>query len=237
VRTGFSALPLGSVRALTPFHDGRASGRDRHRFLRDVAYAAGWKRREHPGQWVSITRTCRDGRTPDWWALEIVSGPDGPEQTERFVVAPTDLHTVPDLTIWSLVTTLPAPTGCPMTDQQFAPAHREEIISLSGLRMWGEQRDTQVTHAPGWSPSQMRSDQAIRRHGHLVCCALSCCWSHASHPCSSTTEEAGEASESACVQSSGFASCQASEQNANHGRADPTFLTFRHVFVVLAEPT
>src|SRR5258707_14734256 len=46
-----------------------------------------------------------------------------------------------------------------------------------------------------WSQYQVRSDQAIRRDFQLVCCAFSFCWYHASHPFSSTTEDAREASE------------------------------------------
>src|SRR5258706_11258124 len=40
-----------------------------------------------------------------------------------------------------------------------------------------------------WSQYQVRSDRAIRRDWQLVCCAFSFCWYHASHPCSSTTQE------------------------------------------------
>ncbi len=163
--------------------------------LQEVAQAAGWKSAEHPGQWVPITRTFRDGSTQDWWALEIVAGPYGSDKTERAVVATTDPQTLPDLTTWYLVTNLPAPTTCPVTAQQLAPANLEEVIRLYGLRMWVEQSYKQVKHALGWSQYQVRSDQAIRRHWQLVCCAFSFCWYHASHPFSSTTEDAREASE------------------------------------------
>ena len=57
------------------------------------------------------------------------------------------------------------------------------MIRLYGLRMWVEQSYKQVKHALGWSQYQVRSDQAIRRHWQLVCCAFSFCWYHASHPC------------------------------------------------------
>lgn len=40
-----------------------------------------------------------------------------------------------------------------------------------------------------------------------------------------------------CVKCSGVVSCQASEHDANHGRVDPALLTFRQVFIVLAQPT
>src|SRR5258706_5646825 len=163
--------------------------------LQEVAQAAGWKSAEHPGQWVRITRTFRDGSTQDWWALEIVAGPYGSDKTERTVVATSDPQTLPDLTTSYLVTNLPAPTTCPVTAQQLAPANLEEVIRLYGLRMWVEQSYKQVKHALGWSQYQVRSDQAIRRHWQLVCCAFSFCWYHASHPCSSTTEDTREAPE------------------------------------------
>src|SRR5260370_16251802 len=51
-----------------------------------------------------------------------------------------------------------------------------------------------------WSQYQVRSDRAIRRHWQLVCCAFSFCWYHASHPCSSTTEDAREAPEPSASQ-------------------------------------
>jgi hypothetical protein len=35
---------------------------------------------------------------------------------------------------------------------------------------------------------QVRSDQAIRRHWQLVCCAFSFCWYHSSHSSSRTTD-------------------------------------------------
>jgi SRSO17 transposase len=194
LRTGLRALKLGYVLALKPSHDWW------HRegtpgSLQEVAQAAGWKSAEQPGQWVLITRTFRDGSTQDWWALEIVAGPYGPDKTERAVVATTDPQTLPDLTSWYLVTNLPAPTTCPVTAQQLAEACLEEVIRLYGLRMWVEQSYKQVKHALGWSQYQVRSDQAIRRHWQLVCCAFSFCWYHASHPFSSTTEDATEASE------------------------------------------
>jgi SRSO17 transposase len=194
LRTGLRALKLGYVLALKPSHDWwHQEGTPGS--LQEVAQAAGWKSAEQPGQWVRITRTFRDGSTQDWWALEIVAGPYGSDKTERAVVATTDPQTLPDLTTWYLVTNLPAPTTCPVTAQQSAPANLEEVIRLYGLRMWVEQSYKQVKHALGWSQYQVRSDQAIRRHWQLVCCAFSFCWYHASHPFSSTTEDAREASE------------------------------------------
>jgi len=115
--------------------------------VQDVAREAGWVSAEQPGQWVRIPRTFRDGSTQDWWAVEIVAGPYGPEKMERAVVATTDPQTLPDLTTWDLVTNLPAPAAGPVPHHPFAPANLEEVIRLYGLRMWVEQRYKQVKHA------------------------------------------------------------------------------------------
>jgi hypothetical protein len=68
--------------------------------LQEVAPEAGWQSANHPGKWVAITRTFRDGSPHQWWALEIVAGPSGPDKTERAVVATTDPQTLPDLSPW-----------------------------------------------------------------------------------------------------------------------------------------
>jgi hypothetical protein len=188
LRGGLRKLPVPYVMALNPshawWHPEEVAGS-----LQDVAHEAGWQSAKHPGKWVPITRTFRDGSTQQWWALEIVAGPYGPNKTERAVVATTDPQTLPDLTTWYLVTNLPAPTERPATPQPFAPASLEEVIRLYGLRMWVEQSYKQVKHALGWSQYQVRSDKAIRRHWQLVCCAFSFCWYHASHPSSNTMGE------------------------------------------------
>jgi len=142
--------------------------------LQDVAHEAGWEGIKHLGKWGAITRTFRDGSTQQWWALEIVAGPYGPDKMERAVVATTDPQTLPDLTTWYLVTNVPAPTACPVTPHLFAPATLEEVIRWYGLRMWVEQSYKQVKQTLGWSQYQVRGDQAIRRHWQLVCCAFSC---------------------------------------------------------------
>src|SRR5207248_4154771 len=98
---------------------------------------------------------------------------------------------------WYLVTNLPAPSACPLTQHRFAPANLEEVIRLYGLRMWVEQSYKQVKHTLGWSQYQVRSDQAIRRHWQLVCCAFSFCWYHAGHPSASATAEVPEPAEPA----------------------------------------
>ncbi len=158
--------------------------------LQDVAHEAGWVSTELPGQWVRITRTFRDGSTQDWWVLEIVAGPYGPAKTERAIVATTDPASLPDLSTWYLATNLPAPTKRSGPEPPLPPASLEEVIRLYGLRMWVEQSYKQVKHALGWSPYQVRSDKAIRRHWQLVWCAFSFCWYHASHATTNTTQEA-----------------------------------------------
>jgi hypothetical protein len=112
--------------------------------------------------------------------VEIVAGPYGPGKQERAFVATTDPQTLPDLTTWYLVANLPAPTERPGTQSPIPPANLEEVIRLYGLRMWVEQSYKHVKHALGWSQYQVRSDQAIRRHWQLVCCAFSFCWYHIS---------------------------------------------------------
>ena len=194
LRTGLRALKLGYVLALKPSHNWW------HRVgtpgsLQEVAQAAGWKSAEQPGQWVKVERRFRDGSTQDWWALQIVAGPYGPDKAERAVVATTDPQTLPDLSTWYLVTNLPAPSEHPATEAPVAVASLEEVIRLYGLRMWIEQSYKQVKHVLGWSQYQVRSDKAIRRHWQLVCCAFSFCWYHASHTCSPMAAEVLESSE------------------------------------------
>src|SRR5436305_8445494 len=197
-RRGLRELKQPYVLALKPshawWHPEEVAGT-----LQDVAHEAGWGSAEHPGKWVRITRTFRDGSTQDWWVLEIVAGPYGSDKTERALVASTDPLTLPDATTWYLVTNLPAPFESPERDTSFAPASLEEVLRLYGLRMWVEQSYKQVKHTLGWSQYQVRSDQAIRRHWQLVCCAFSFCWFHASHPAASTAQKALEPSESSIV--------------------------------------
>jgi SRSO17 transposase len=202
LRGGLRALSVPYVMALKPSH-AWWHPEDVAGSLQDVAHEAGWQSAKHPGKWFPITRTFHDGSTQQWWALEIVAGPYGPDKTERAVVATTDPQTLPDLTTWYLVTNLPAQSVCPATQHPLAPANLEEVIRLYGLRMWVEQSYKQLKHALGWSQYQVRSDQAIRRHWQLVCCAFSFCWYHASHSCSNAPDEPQEMSEpEVCPQSS-----------------------------------
>jgi hypothetical protein len=189
VREGLRRLCVPYVLALKPshvwWHPEDVAGT-----LQDVAHEAGWESAQQPGNWVGITRTFHDGSTQEWWVLEIVAGPYGPDKMERAIVATTDPKTLPDLSTWYLVTNLPAPTERPGPEALFPPASLEEVIRLYGLRMWVEQSYKQIKHALGWSQYQVRSDTAIRRHWQLVWCAFSFCWYHASHPSPSATQEA-----------------------------------------------
>src|SRR2546421_2516647 len=184
-RSGVRELKQPYVLALKPSHSWWHP-EDVAGTLQEVAHEAGWVSAEQPGKWVRITRTFRDGSTQDWWAVEIVAGPYGPDKTERAIVASTDAQTLPDTSTWYLVTNLPTPTQCLGVEPLFPPASLEEVMRLYGLRMWVEQSYKQVKHALGWSQYQVRSDKAIRRHWQLVWCAFSFCWNHASHTSSGT---------------------------------------------------
>jgi DDE superfamily endonuclease len=194
LRSGLRELKQPYVLALNPSH-AWWHPEDVAGTLQDVAHEAGWISAEQPGKWVPITRTFRDGSTQDWWAVEIVAGPYGPDKTERAIVASTNPQTLPDLSTWYLVTNLPAPSERAGPEPPFPPASLEEVIRLYGLRMWVEQSYKHVKHALGWSQYQVRSDKAIRRHWQLVWCAFSFCWYHASHSQASAAEEAREPSE------------------------------------------
>ncbi len=198
LKRGLRARSVPYVMALKPshawYHPEAVAGT-----LQDVAHEAGWESAKHPGKWVAITRSFRDGSTQQWWALEIVAGPYGPDKTERAIVASTDPPTLPDATTWYLVTNLPAPSEAPGRESPFTPASLEEVLQLYGLRMWVEQSYKQIKHALGWSQYQVRSDQAIRRHWQLVCCAFSFCWYHASHASASTVQKPLEPSEQPAV--------------------------------------
>jgi hypothetical protein len=132
------------------------------------------------GASVKVTGTIRSGSWRDWWALELAIRPFGPEKPERVIVATTDPATLPDLTTFSLMTHLAAPGSRRAQNSELAVASVQEVVRLSGLRMWVEQSCKQVKHALGWSEYQVRSDQALQRHWQLVWCAFSfCCYDHA----------------------------------------------------------
>ena len=91
-------------------------------------------------------------------------------------MATTDPATLPPLTTWYLATNLPHPDAPHADEAPFAPADLAEIVRLYGLRNWVEQGYKQLKQELGWADFMVRSDQAIRRHWHLVFCAFSFCW-------------------------------------------------------------
>ena len=124
-----------------------------------------------------MVRTFRDGRTEEWWALEVDAGPYGPTRPRRAVAATTDPAELPEKRTWYPETSLPAPGSERERAQGAHPAaDLAEVVRLYGLRMWVEQSYERTKHSLGWSEYQVRSDKAIRRHWALVCCASSFCW-------------------------------------------------------------
>jgi DDE superfamily endonuclease len=142
----------------------------------EAARELAWSGPEAPGDWTPVVRRFRDGHEETWWAAEPTFGPYGPDRPRRAVVATTDPAMLPELSTWYLVTNLPRP-GAPHADAApLAPADLAEVVRLYGLRNWVEQGYKQVKRELGWADFMVRSDRAIRRHWHLVCCAFSFCW-------------------------------------------------------------
>lgn len=179
-RQGLRDLHVSYVLALKPSHAWYHPAAEIGSF-QEAAKAGRWKDADHPGSWIKVTRTFRDGSSQDWWALELDIRPFGPDKPERVVIATTDPVTLPDLSTFYLITNLPVPGSSRAQESEFAAASVEEVVRLYGLRMWVEESYKQVKHALGWSEYQVRSDQAIRRHWQLVCCAFSFCWYHQAH--------------------------------------------------------
>jgi hypothetical protein len=179
-RRGLREFHVGYVLALKPSHAWYHPEAEIGSF-QEAAQEGRWEGAGHPGRWIKVTRTFRDGSSQDWWALELDIRPFGPGKPERVVVATTDPVTLPDLSTFYLITNLPAPGSPRAQDSEFSAASVEEVVHLYGLRMWVEESYRQVKHALGWSEYQVRSDQAIRRHWQLVCCAFSFCWYHQAH--------------------------------------------------------
>jgi hypothetical protein len=172
-----SELGAGYVLALKPSHAwwhkmGEIGS------LWEAAIAAGeaWRDARHPGDWVKVVRSFKDGHQEEWWALEVDVGPYGPQRERRAVVATTDPERLPDKSTWYLVSNLPHPDSELAIKNDLAAADLSEIVRLYGLRMWVEQSYKQVKHVLGFSDYQVRSDLAIRRHWQLVCVAFSFCW-------------------------------------------------------------
>jgi hypothetical protein len=142
----------------------------------DAAREVPWTSPEEPGGWTEVERRFRDGHTETWWAADLELAGYGPGGYTRLVAATTDPATRPAATTWYVVTNLPHPEVAPAAESSLAPADLAEVVRLYGLRQWVEQGYRQLKGALGWADFQVRSDQAIRRHWHLVCCAFSFCW-------------------------------------------------------------
>jgi DDE superfamily endonuclease len=179
-RQGLRDLKVGYVLALKPSHAWWHPETEIGSF-QEAAQQAGWKGAERTGRWVKVTRTFRDGSSQDWWALELDIRPFGPDKQERVIVATTDPATLPKRTTFYLITKVAAPGSQRAQDSELAGASAEEVVRLYGLRLWVEQSYKQVKHALGWSEYQVRSDQPMRRHWQLVCCALCFCWYSQGH--------------------------------------------------------
>jgi hypothetical protein len=203
-RLGLHTRNIGYVLALQPSH-AWWHPMDTIGSLWEVAAAAAWDDADHPGAWMAVERTFRDGATETWWALEVIAGPYGPAKPTRAVVATTDPATLPALSTWYLVTNLPAPQP-ELRGSLHPAADLAEIVRLYGLRNWVEQSYKQVKQSLGWAQYQVRSDRAIRRHWQLVCCAFSFCW-----------WAAGEQMTDAHAASNADAAPPATEQDAGRG--------------------
>ena len=135
-----------------------------------------WRDPAHPGDWTPVERRFRDGHSQTWYAADLTFSGYGPERLVRLVVATTDPATLPAVSTWYLTTNLPCPGSQRAADSPQAPADLAEVVRLYGLRNWVEQGYKQVKDELGWADFMVRSDRAIRRHWHLVCCAFSFCW-------------------------------------------------------------
>ena len=176
-KQSLSELGVGYVLALKPSHAWwHREGEIGSPWAAAVAAGEGWEDERHTGDWVEVQRRFRDGHKEAWWALEVDVGPYGPEKDRRAVVATTDPRRLPEKATWYLASNLSHPDSEPTTQSEIPSADLSEIVRLYGLRMWVEQSYKQVKHALGWSAYQVRSDQAIRRHWQLACCAFTFCW-------------------------------------------------------------
>jgi SRSO17 transposase len=174
LKAGLFELGVGYVMALKPSHswwhlEGTPGS------LWELAQAALWQA-DQPGAWQSVERRFRDGHQETWWALEIEGGPYGTRKAERAIVVTTDPLNLPPESTWYLTTNLPAPGTARARHSSLLAADLSELVHLYGLRIWVEQTYKQVKQHLGWAQYQVRSDQAIRRHWQLVCCAFSFCW-------------------------------------------------------------
>ena len=176
-KSSLEELGVGYVLALKPSHAWwHKIGEIGSPWEAALAASEAWNGTRHPGDWIEVGRSFRDGHEERWWALEVDVGPYGPQRTRRAVVATTDPKELPDKATWYLVSNLPTPASERAQESDLRAADLSEILRLYGLRMWVEQSYKQVKHVLGWSDYQVRSDIAIRRHWQLVCCAFTFCW-------------------------------------------------------------
>jgi len=166
---------LPYVLALKPNKGTWASAKDAHT-PQEAAQALAWESPAAPGDWTPVRRGFRDGHEETWWAAELTLGGRGPDRRQRLMVATTDPATLPPLSTWYLLTNLPRPDSSQAAAAPWAPAALAELVRLYGLRLWVEQSYKQVKGQLGWADFQVRSDTAIQRHWHLVCCAFAFCW-------------------------------------------------------------
>jgi hypothetical protein len=90
--------------------------------------------------------------------LGVASGPD---QAVRLIAATQDPATLKPAATWYMATNLPA-----------AEASPAEVYELYCLRDWIEHYYKPAKHELGWADFQMRAEQAIVRHWHLVMLAF-----------------------------------------------------------------
>jgi hypothetical protein len=106
----------------------------------------------HPGAWTAVVRRFHAGHEQTWWAVDLrLGGTSGPDRSHRLVVATRDPRTLPQASTWYLVTTLPVPGTSRAAEHPAVPAaDRAEVVRLSGLRQWVENRQPHYldrTHA------------------------------------------------------------------------------------------
>ncbi len=139
-KQGLRDLGVGYVLALKPSHswwhrEGEVGS------LREVARDAGWKDAKTPGEWQEVERSFRDGHTEEWWVLEVIEGPYGPERMHRAFVVSTDPEALPEISTCYRATNLPSAGSERASEEGALPAASlEEVVRLYGLRMWIEQK-------------------------------------------------------------------------------------------------
>jgi SRSO17 transposase len=128
-----SELGVGYVMALKPSHAWwHKEGEIGSPWGAAVAAGQAWKDERHPGDWVEVLRSFRDGHQEAWWALEVDVGPYGPQRVRRAVVATTDPKELPEKATWYLVTNLPHPDYSERaTESELAPAYLSEIVGYT----------------------------------------------------------------------------------------------------------